>query len=454
MNIKIKQVTIRAPINIALIKYWGKLHEGFNIPLNSSFSLTLDKTDMYSETTVYLNGNCPDSFNLHDAKGDLIENALPKNFETLKDYFTNYAKEKYDLGKFYVKVDSKNSFPTKAGLASSASGLSCIALCFCRLFDYFEENEEELKKDVFENIKDWFLNKNEKKIVRVLSIVLLLRIISGSSCRSTYLFSVLQIGPDLLTSDSLDFNENSSNTHTDGENSAKVIKDLLFLSGWKYQNSLKEAGAELDKYFTNKLTVKNDPNLLYRRYNYLFSAPTDWSEISKKCVAFPLTQVEGFDRNHILDFFKKIKMHVCLLHKEKKKIGSTDGMILSALTSENIVKRVEIVKNNLLSLVQSIKEHNVDEFLSIVMKDSNNFHSVCMDTYPPLFYLSDRSKDVVSFIHDFNKKANRTVVGYTFDAGPNPFILVSADVENDFIKGFKERFEIMDDDLISLKTMI
>jgi len=191
-------IKIRAPINIALIKYWGKLHEGLNIPLNSSFSLTLDKSQIYSETSIELNSEQYDSFQLKDKHDNVIETELPKNFDKLKSYFIAYAKHKYKIEEFYVKIDSMNSFPTKAGLASSASGLSCIAMCFCRLFNYFEESTDELKNDVFENIKDWFIENRQDKIEKVLSIVLLLRIISGSSCRSTYLFSVLQIGPDLM----------------------------------------------------------------------------------------------------------------------------------------------------------------------------------------------------------------------------------------------------------------
>ena len=45
-------VTVRTPINIALIKYWGKRDEERNLPTNSSLSLTLSCQDMYTETTV------------------------------------------------------------------------------------------------------------------------------------------------------------------------------------------------------------------------------------------------------------------------------------------------------------------------------------------------------------------------------------------------------------------
>ena len=38
--------------NIALIKYWGKYESDLILPLNSSFSLTLDNSDLSSATKV------------------------------------------------------------------------------------------------------------------------------------------------------------------------------------------------------------------------------------------------------------------------------------------------------------------------------------------------------------------------------------------------------------------
>ena len=36
------QVVATSPINIALVKYWGKIDEEYIIPCNSSLSITID----------------------------------------------------------------------------------------------------------------------------------------------------------------------------------------------------------------------------------------------------------------------------------------------------------------------------------------------------------------------------------------------------------------------------
>jgi diphosphomevalonate decarboxylase len=63
------QITCKAPVNIAVIKYWGKRHVALNLPTNGSISVTIDMDSMASvtsitsdasvpEDTIVLNGQC------------------------------------------------------------------------------------------------------------------------------------------------------------------------------------------------------------------------------------------------------------------------------------------------------------------------------------------------------------------------------------------------------------
>lgn len=63
-------------------------------------------------------------------------------------------------------------------------------------------------------------------------------------------------------------------------------------------------------------------------------------------------------------------------------------------------------------------------FGKLTMQDSNQFHATCLDTYPPIFYLNDVSKQIMHVVHRYNAAAGRVQAAYTFDAGPNAVVFV------------------------------
>ena len=92
-----------------------------------------------------------------------------------------------------------------------------------------------------------------------------------------------------------------------------------------------------------------------------------------------------------------------------------------------------IVPKRAKEMKEAIKEGKFNEVMELTIKDSNQFHAVCMDTTPPLMYLNDFSRNVISVITQINKVSS-VKVGYTFDAGPHSVLLVHADIFEDVFK--------------------
>lgn len=152
----------KSPSNIALVKYWGK--RGNQIPANASISITL--SEAYTITKVKAKpaskpGLGPEVLFWFEGEHNSLFSAKIENF--LKDIlpFMPY------LDQVTLEIESGNNFPHSAGIASSASGMSALAICLCSI-----ENQL-LQQPVDDN--------EFKKKVSFIS-----RIGSGSACRSVF----------------------------------------------------------------------------------------------------------------------------------------------------------------------------------------------------------------------------------------------------------------------------
>ena len=150
-------VTYQSPSNIALIKYWGKYGE--QLPKNASLSFTLSQS--HTKTTVSYKKNHSTDFSFEvylDGKREIgFEPKIQKFFERIKPYVPF-------LKQYSFKIETSNSFPHSSGIASSASGMSALALCLVSI-------EEVLDIDFAD---DFFYKKAS----------FLARLGSGSACRS------------------------------------------------------------------------------------------------------------------------------------------------------------------------------------------------------------------------------------------------------------------------------
>ena len=154
------EVTWKTPSNIALVKYWGKQEP--QIPENTSISFTLDAchtittleyTKLDTERSqgynfdIYFEGEKKDEFK---PKIEIFFKRIEQYVPFLKD--------------FKMVITSQNSFPHSSGIASSASGMSALALCVM-----------SLEKELSPSITNEYFNKKAS---------FLARLGSGSACRS------------------------------------------------------------------------------------------------------------------------------------------------------------------------------------------------------------------------------------------------------------------------------
>ena len=165
-NIESKNIRWRSPSNIALVKYWGK--HGQQLPRNPSISLTLNNA--VSETTLTYspkrNNKLVDlSFYFEGTERTDFASRIEKYLSSLLPVFPF-------IEQFHFKIESSNSFPHSAGIASSASAMSALALCLC-----------SMEKTLFGTLQ------NENTFLQKASHIA--RLGSGSASRSIYPYAAV-----------------------------------------------------------------------------------------------------------------------------------------------------------------------------------------------------------------------------------------------------------------------
>lgn len=142
--------TWQTPSNIALVKYWGKSDP--QIPKNASISFTLDKC--HTTTSIEFkkkDGLSAPQFELY-FEGDKKDDFKPK----IATFFERILAYCPYILHYEMVIRSSNSFPHSSGIASSASGLSAIAMCLMNL-------EKELNSGMTND----FFNKKASFLARL-----------------------------------------------------------------------------------------------------------------------------------------------------------------------------------------------------------------------------------------------------------------------------------------------
>ncbi|KAJ3202050.1 diphosphomevalonate decarboxylase [Entophlyctis luteolus] len=333
-SVLVFEATTTAPVNIAVIKYWGKRSEALMLPTNSSLSLTLDQDQLQSKTSVRVlsaeigaGSRNPDAARLWlNGKEEKLSGRVRNLLSTMRKLRADKESSDSTLPRIadsVLHVASVNNFPTAAGLASSASGLACLAFAVDAALQIGLSREQ---------------------------ISALARLGSGSACRSLFGGFV-----------AWDMGEKS-----DGSDS--VARQVASETHWPQMRALILVASAL-----------------------------------------------------------------------QKEMPSTAGMQTTVETSPLLQHRIKsVVPERMNAIEKAILSRDFDSFAEITMRDSNQFHAVCLDTFPPIFYLNHVSHRVIALITKYNEVKSKLTgrkytAAYTFDAGPNAVLyLLDEDVEEVF----------------------
>jgi len=140
----------QTPSNIALVKYWGKSNP--QIPKNASISFTLNNCHTITTIDFVKKEKSNEvAFNLffEGKPKDEFKPKISEFFKRVQEYCP-YVLE------YEMTINSENSFPHSSGIASSASGLSAIAMCLM-----------SLEKELNTGLSEGFINKKASFLARL-----------------------------------------------------------------------------------------------------------------------------------------------------------------------------------------------------------------------------------------------------------------------------------------------
>lgn len=122
------KASVRAPSNIAFIKYWGAEDLARAVPVNPSISMTLAACVSHSTVEALPPGETDQV--LVAEEGGALSPAGPGFSRRVTEHLSVLRRECGSRAGF--RVATRNSFPSSAGIASSASGFAALTLATTR----------------------------------------------------------------------------------------------------------------------------------------------------------------------------------------------------------------------------------------------------------------------------------------------------------------------------------
>jgi diphosphomevalonate decarboxylase len=175
------EVTWQSPSNIALIKYWGK--HGRQLPRNPSISFTLSQSTSQTSISYRPLSAKEQPFSIEFYFGNQRN---PQFAARIIKYLQKIADLMPFVAGYHFVIKSSNTFPHSAGIASSASAFSALALGLCTIESHLYGKVDSTST---------YFNKASS----------LARLGSGSACRSLYPYAALWGKTEILPESSDQF---------------------------------------------------------------------------------------------------------------------------------------------------------------------------------------------------------------------------------------------------------
>lgn len=114
-------------------------------------------------------------------------------------------------------------------------------------------------------------------------------------------------------------------------------------------------------------------------------------------------------------------------------------MKISLDTSELMKLRLaeNVPQKHIDQLTSVLEAKDFNAFAEITMRESNQLHAVCLDTYPPIFYMNETSRLIIKAATALNKASPNTVA-YSIDAGFHVFLFTLKENSQKVLDSVKE----------------
>ena len=199
------KTTVSAPANIAFIKYWGARDMERALPMNPSISMTLEQC--VTQCTVEILDGERDEVWISEPDGG-FGNPEPEFVQRIVRHLDNIRGWAGSKDRF--RVATKNTFPSAAGLASSASGFAALTLAAAGALGKEDTDIEELSRlarrsgsgsaarSVLGGYVEWPANMSDKGDVEAHSHAVQLAEANQWELRDV--IAVVEIGPKIVSS--------------------------------------------------------------------------------------------------------------------------------------------------------------------------------------------------------------------------------------------------------------